>query len=89
MVNTKHDTTSYEKASYKHEIFNSNNLYKGFKKTKQNSDWKPSVQKYEMYFLSEIAKLHNEIKNRTLEFSPCSEFVLRERGKVRLISGEK
>lgn len=89
MVNTKHDATSYENCSYEREIFNSNNLYKGFKKTKQNSDWKPSVQKYEIYFLPEIAKLYNEIRNKTLEFSPCSEFVLRERGKVRLISGEK
>lgn len=88
MVNTKHDAASYENCSYEREIFNSNNLYKGFKKTKQNSDWKPSVQKYEIYFLPEIAKLYNEIRNKTLEFSPCSEFVLRERGKVRLISGE-
>lgn len=88
MVNTKHDTASYESCSYKREIFNSNNLYKGYKKTKLNSDWKPSVQKFEMYFLPNISSIYKDLKNRTLQLSPCSEFILRERGKVRLISGE-
>lgn len=89
MVNTKHDTASYENCSYEREIFNSNNLYTGYKKTKQNSDWKPSVQNYEMNFLVRLSQLYKEIKNRTLELSDASEFVLKERGKTRLISGEK
>ena len=89
MVNTKHDTASCESCGYEREIFNSNNLYKGFKKSKQNSDWKPSVQNFEMYFLLEIARLHKEIKNKTFNLSLPSEFILKERGKTRLISGEK
>ena len=89
MVNTKHDTASYENCSYKREIFNGNNLYKGFKKSKQNSDWKPQVQKFEMNLLPELARLYREIKERSFKLSPCNEFVLRERGKTRLISGEQ
>lgn len=89
MVNTKHDAASYENCSYEHEIFNLNNLYGAFNKSKKNSDWKPSVQKYEMNLLPEISKLYNDIKYKKFEFSNGSEFVLRERGKVRLISGEQ
>lgn len=89
MVNTKHDTTSYENCSYQREIFDSNNLYDAFKKSKMGSDWKHQVQKYEMNFLSELAKLNKEINTKTFNFLPTSEFVLSERGKTRLISGEQ
>jgi hypothetical protein len=88
MVNTKHDATSYENCSCEHETFNSNNLYKAYKKTKKNSDWKASVQKYEMRFLPEISETYKSIKNRTFELSDGSEFILKERGKTRLITGE-
>lgn len=89
MVNTKHDTSSYENAGYKREIFNSNNLYQAFKKAKQGSDWKPQVQKYEMNVLVEMAHLHRELSERTFEFRPSSNFILNERGKTRVISGEQ
>lgn len=89
MVNTKHDTTSYENCSYKREIFNANNLYKAFLKAKRNSDWKPQVQKYEMNLLIELANLKEKINDRKFEISPSSEFILNERGKTRLISGEQ
>jgi DNA-binding transcriptional regulator YhcF (GntR family) len=89
MVNTKHDTASYENCSYKREIFNSNNLYDSFIKAKRGSDWKPQVQKYEMSFLSELAKLQKELEEKTFKLLPSSEFILNERGKTRLISGEQ
>lgn len=89
MVNTKHDTTSYENCSCKREIFDSNNLYDAFKKAKKGSDWKNQVQKYEMNFLSEISNLSKELNDKKFKFLPTSEFVLSERGKTRLISGEQ
>lgn len=89
MVNTKHDTTSYENCSYEREIFDINNLYDAFKKSKMGSDWKHQVQSYEMNFLSELAKLSKELNQKTFKFLPTSEFVLSERGKTRLISGEQ
>lgn len=89
MVNNKHDTTSYENCGYTREIFDSNNLYDAFNKAKKGSDWKRQVQKYEMNFLIEISKLSNDLKSRDFTFLPTSEFVLNERGKTRLISGEQ
>jgi hypothetical protein len=89
MVNTKHDTTSYESCGYKREIFNINALYDAYKRSKRNSDWKPQVQRYEMNFLLELTKLCRELKERTFKFLPSIEFVLRERGKVRVITGEQ
>lgn len=88
MVNTKHDTISYESIGYKREIFNIEVLYNAFQKAKQNSDWKPEVQKFEINLLPELVKLHHEIKNRTYKFMPTNDFVLSERGKTRYISGD-
>ena len=82
MVNTKHDTDSYENFGYQREIFNPNALYNAYLKAKRNSDWKPQVQRYEMNLLIELAKLYRELKERTFKFLPSTEFVLRERGKV-------
>jgi len=88
IVNTKHDTTSYENCSHKREIFNIEVLYEAFEKAKVGSDWKPQVQKFEMNLLTELSKLQKELMNRTFEFSPPNEFILKERGKTRLISGD-
>lgn len=48
MVNTKHDTHSYESTSngergYQREIFDGNVLYESFIRAKQGSDWKPNL----------------------------------------------
>jgi len=88
MVNTKHDTTSYENCSNKREIFNIEVLYEAFEKAKVGSDWKPQVQKFEMNLLTELSNLRKELKNRTFKLSPPNEFILKERGKTRLISGD-
>jgi len=88
MVNTKHDTTSYESCSYQREIFNIEVLYDAFAKAKKGSDWKPQVQKFEMNLLTELVKLQKELKNRTFKLSPTNEFILNERGKTRVISGD-
>jgi len=88
MVNAKHDTASYENCSHKREIFNIEVLYEAFQKAKVGSEWKPQVQKFEMNLLTELSKLQKELVNRTFKFSPTNEFILKERGKTRLISGD-
>lgn len=88
MVNTKHDTTSYENCSYQREISNINALYDAFMKAKIDSDWKPQVQKFEINLLTELVKLQKELQERTFKFSLTNDFILNERGKTRLISGD-
>ena len=51
MVNTKHDTTSYENCSCQREIYDGNALYDAYLRAKSGSDWKPQVQRYEMTYL--------------------------------------
>ena len=91
MVNTKHDATSYENCSYKHEIkiYDANILYEGFLRQKRVSGWKPQTQRFQMNLLSNLSKLQKEIRSKTLKIPEGNEFVLRERGKVRFVTGEK
>lgn len=88
IVNDKHDTITYEYYSYQREIFNVELLYEAFQKSKQGSDWKPQVQKFEMNLLTELSKLSKELKDKMFKFSPPNEFILNERGKTRVISGD-
>lgn len=89
MVNTKHDATSYESFSCKREIYNINALYDAFQNLKICSDWKPQVQKFEMNLLPELVILKRELIGRTFRLSPTSNFILKERGKTRLINGDQ
>lgn len=94
MVNTKHDTRSYESTSdgergYQREIFDGNVLYESFLKAKQGSDWKPQVQKFEMNYLLELADLQKELGSGEYTFLPNTEFTIHERGKKRIITGEQ
>ena len=89
MVNTKHDTTSYENCSYQRDIFDANALYDAYIRAKKNSDWKSQVQKFEMNFLSEISRIQKELEDGSYKFLPTSEFIINERGKTRFINGEQ
>lgn len=89
MVNTKHDTTSYENCSCQREIYDGNALYDAYLRAKSGSDWKPQVQRYEMTYLLDLSKMQRELKEHTYEFQPCSSFPLNERGKTRFITGEQ
>ncbi len=89
MVNTKHDATTYECCSYQREIYDGNALFDAYNRAKRGSDWKPQVQKYEMFYLLDLAKMQKELKDKTYEFSPNTEFIINERGKTRFITGEQ
>lgn len=64
-----------------------NNLYDAFQASMNGSSWKEEPQRFEIDFLSELTKLHNELESGTYKTSPGSEFELSERGKVRHIHG--
>ena len=88
MVNTKHDTSSYENRGYQREIYDGNTLYEAYKKAKRGSDWKPQVQKFEMSYLIYLARMQKALKGKTYELLPTTKFTLNERGKLRIITGE-
>lgn len=94
MVNTKHDTHSYESTSngergYQREIFDGNLLYESFLRAKQGSEWKPQVQRFEMNYLIELSNLQRELESGDYTFQSSVEFTLHERGKKRRITGEQ
>lgn len=94
MVNTKHDTDTYECAcngrnGYQREIFDGNALYDAYLKAKKGSDWKPQVQRFEMTYLLELAQMQEHLENMDYEFLPTTSFTLHERGKIRRITGEQ
>lgn len=95
VVNTKHDTHTYEctrlsgESGYQREIFDGNVLYESFIRAKQGSDWKTQVQKFEMNYLLELAALQKELASGEYKFLPNTEFTIHERGKKRLITGEQ
>lgn len=89
MVNTKHDTTSYESCGYTRDILcDGNALYDAFLKSKKNSDWKPSVQKFEATYLLGVGKIQKKLINDSYEFKKGNTFTIHERGKIRCITGE-
>lgn len=89
MVNTKHDTSSYESRGYQREIFDGNVLYEAKNKAMKGSDWKPQVQRFEMTYLLELSKMQRDLENMEYEFLPTTNFTLHERGKLRRITGEQ
>ncbi len=89
VVNTKHDITSYESCDYQREILtDANKLYEGFRKAARGSDWKSQVQQFEINYLTEISRIQDELYQMIYRLSPTTDFILRERGKIRYVSGE-
>ena len=70
-----------------HDIYDLDNLYDAFRKSMKGSDWKEEPRRFEIDFLSELVKLKHELQNGTYKTSKGSTFIIRERGKERLIHG--
>lgn len=67
------------------KLIDMNYLAAAFKKSKKESSWKDSVQKVEnnkLYYLSEIKQ---KIESGTYQPYPTNQFVLHDKGKIRLI----
>jgi len=62
-----------------------NNLIEAYTESRKGSDWKESVQRYEMNLLINIYKTQNAIRDGTYKQMPFVEFILNERGKSRPI----
>lgn len=84
----KHDAGHYDADCYKREIDNANLLYDSYLKTMKSGHWKPDQIKTEMQFLSVISNLSNELQEHRYIPDNANEFVISERGKVRVITSE-
>lgn len=71
---------------YSEIVSDANNLYKAYKASVKNSEWKETSQRFRLNFLRYIFKIQEAILNRTLKNGPVQEFSLNERGKTRPIS---
>lgn len=71
------------------KISDMNALYDAFLASMKGSAWKEEPQKFEIDFLSEITKLHQELESRTYKTLKGTEFTMNERGKVRYIHGSR
>lgn len=71
------------------KISDINALYDAFLASMKGSAWKEEPQKFEIDFLSEIVKLHQELESRTYKTSQGTEFTMNERGKLRYIHGSR
>lgn len=69
------------------DLFDMNCLYGAFLASMKGSAWKEEPQRFEIDFLSEIARLRRELETRTYKTTPGTEFILNERGKIRHIHG--
>ena len=71
---------------YEAMICDANNLYQAYLASVKGSKWKESVQRFVIHYLWYIFDLQNDLKNRTLKNGPVDNFLLSERGHLRLIS---
>lgn len=67
-------------------ISDANNLYRAYKASVKNSEWKEASQRFRLNYLSYIFEIQDAILNKTLKNGPAQEFSLCERGKTRNIS---
>ena len=87
MTNTIRPVTTVEVINVDNILEDANYLYDGFLKSMNGSSWKSEVQQFEANFLLEIAHLHQEVRTRTYKSYKSNTFILKERGKIRLIHG--
>lgn len=68
-----------------HKVSNANALLEAYRKARDGSDWKESVQKYEYDIWPNISSTKSVLNEGAYTQKPFVEFTLRERGKVRHI----
>ena len=67
------------------KVSNANALMSAFKKAREGSDWKESVQKYEYDIWKNISETKEALNSGKYRQKPFVEFTLSERGKIRHI----
>ena len=69
------------------DISDANVLLTAFDRAIKTARWKPTCQRADHNALSLVAELQDEIKSRTYHTEATSTFIISERGKTRVISG--
>ena len=64
-----------------------NKLVTAYEKSIRDSKWKPSVQSFNLNYSVEVNKIKKEIEEGIYKTSDVSKFIIHERGKTRVISG--
>lgn len=70
------------------DIYNADNLYNGYIKSRQGVEWKEAVQKYESNLLLNLLHTQKALKDGTYNPKPMTEFKLCERGHTRQIKAQ-
>ena len=77
MINNEYDNYN--------NVTDADNLFAAFKAARRGCTWKSQVQKYSMDFLFNLRELQIELENGSYKDGEKRKFILRERGKTRLI----
>lgn len=72
--------------TYKDILCDANNLYRAYLASIKTSSWKESSQKFELNYLRGIFNIKNKLLSRTMTNGEITEFIYRERGRVRPIT---
>ncbi len=72
-------------AEYFDKLTDAGSLFSAFEMSKKGSNWKGSVQNYDMHVLLNIAETRRALRDGTYQQHPFVEFTLNERGKTRHI----
>ena len=67
------------------KLYDIDNLYKALKQVKKTSGWKEKTQRYSSDFLTNLTNLSEQLQNGTYKPTKPREFIINERGKIRLI----
>ena len=70
------------------KIYNANNLFEAFRKAKQGTDWKESVQQYEANLLVNLLNTQKSLMDGSYKPKAMTEFKLCERGHTRQIKAQ-
>ena len=68
-------------------VYDMNVLYDAFCKSMKGSSWKCEPQAFEWDLLSSLNKLHKSLRDKTYTTDAGTEFIMKERGKIRYIHG--
>ncbi len=69
-------------------VYNANNLYDGYIRSREGVEWKDAVQKYESNLLLNILHTKKALIQDTYQPMPMTEFKLSERGHTRHIKAQ-
>lgn len=88
IVNTAHDAGGYDQSCYQHEIYDANILYEALQKINKKNGKKEKNQKFTMLYLLYLGDIQKQLRNKTYQFSPTRSYIIKERGKTRLVHDE-